>query len=186
DLQVLKWYPLLNMEIFGPISGAHVNPAVSIAHLIINKPSILEIVVYIVAQLIGGVSGYGLLMVITPTKYYNVSGHCLNLPHTELKDWQAVAAEFLMTFVMLLAVCATWDKRNAKIQDSVSLRIGLLVATLNMIGGTYTSTSMNPARSFGPAIWKGDLRHHWIYWVGPLLGSIVASLFYKYVLMRFE
>ncbi|CAH0557414.1 unnamed protein product [Brassicogethes aeneus] len=175
---------MILVHTFGPISGAHLNPVVTISYMIINRLSLKETFVYFIAQFLGALTGYGLLMVITPLKYYDVPGHCMTLPNPELETWQAVTCEFLLTFVLIVAACATWDTRNENSLDSVSIRFGLLIAALSIIGSPYTGTSMNPARSFGPALWKGDMRSQWIYWIGPTLGSVVGSYVYKLLFLK--
>ncbi|CAH1955840.1 unnamed protein product [Acanthoscelides obtectus] len=148
------------IQMFGHISGAHINPVVSLAALMVDEISYLEIPVYIVSQVLGCLAGCGLQ--------------------------KALGVEIILTTILVLAVLATWDKRNGNNMDSVALRIGFLVGVLNLAAGSYTGASMNPVRSFGPAVWSNDFRSHWVYWVGPTIGSLIATITYKYSFLRVE
>lgn len=142
-------------------------------------------ILYIISQILGAIAGYGILMVLSPGDIFNTSsGICLTLPHNTVSEVQALFIEFILTFSLVLTVCAVWDPRNNKLQDSASIRIGLTVATLCFAGGAYTGTSLNPARSLAPALWNWDWRSHWLYWLGPMLGGLAAALFSKHVLQR--
>lgn len=81
----------------------------------------------------------------------------------------------------MLTACAIWDPRNSKNSDSVAIKFGLIVCALATIVGPYTGCSMNPARSFAPALWNAHWTNNWIYWVGPVVGSLLASLSYKLI-----
>ncbi|XP_049822301.1 aquaporin AQPcic isoform X2 [Aethina tumida] len=172
------------IHILGPISGALVNPVVSLAYWMFGKCSVMDMLVYIVAQILGSIAGYGILMVLTPKLYYDENDHCMNLPSNLIDEWQGFGVEVVLTFVLMLANCATWDPKNKHISDSVSLRIGLTVVILNLVGNSYTGASMNPARSFGPAIWNNNWTSFWIYIFGPLIGGVLGTVFYKYILLK--
>lgn len=79
----------------------------------------------------------------------------------------------------MMVACAVWDNRNAKNTDSVPIRFGFTVTALALAFGPYTGCSMNPARSLAPAIWNNQWSHHWIYWFGPIGGSLLSSFMYK-------
>lgn len=129
------------VQIFGCISGAHFNPAVSISAFICKKIDINTTCIYFVAQLIGSWLGFGLLKVLTPISIFNqtsgnssvvpTAGLCMTLPHSTVSPWLAVWIEFVATAVLILTCCAcAWDKRNANHHDSLPLRFGLTVAGL--------------------------------------------------------
>nr|CAD7453571.1 unnamed protein product [Timema tahoe] len=153
--------------LIGHISAAHLNPAVSVAAIILGKINIPMAVVYILAELSGGIAGFGLLQVITPDSILRSKSNgsccalCVTLPHPELSAFQAVLAEALATSVLILVVCAVWDKRNERNTDSVPLRFGFTVMAIASAEGPYTGASMNPARSLGPVIWTGVWESHW-------------------------
>lgn len=183
---------MIVVQIFGCISGAHFNPAVTIAALICKKVDVNTMCIYFVAQLIGAFMGFGLLKVVTPVSIFNQTsgsavGLCTTIPHASVSPLQAVLIEFVATAVLILTCCAcAWDKRNANHHDSLPLRFGLTVAGLacaivslkyrligfivvifvliktNLLQGPYTGASLNPVRSLAPAIWHGDFAFHWV------------------------
>nr|CAI5842227.1 unnamed protein product [Callosobruchus analis] len=177
------------IQMFGHISGAHINPVVSLAALMVDEISYLETLVYIISQILGCLTGCGLQKVVTPLqheKQYPERGICVNAPHETLTDWKACGVEIILTAILVFAVLATWDKRNGNNMDSVALRIGFLVGVLNLAAGSFTGASMNPVRSFGPAVWSNDFTSHWIYWIGPTIGSLIATITYKCSFMRVQ
>ncbi|XP_063229646.1 aquaporin-like isoform X2 [Bacillus rossius redtenbacheri] len=176
------------IQIIGHITDAHLNPAVTAAAVILDRMTLPVSAVYVLSQLAGGVLGYGMLLVVTPRSALEAAAPngsrcalCVTLPHAELSAPQAVLAEALVTAVLILVVCSVWDPRNAANTDSVPLKFGFTVAAIAAAEGPYTGASMNPARSLGPVIWTGVWSYHWVYWVGPMLGAVVAAYTYKLV-----
>lgn len=98
-------------------------------------------------------------------------------PH--LNPAQGVAAEALATGVFVFFACGVWDSRNAKNTDSTAIKFGFCIAILALAFAPYTSCSLNPARSFGPAVWINFWDDHWIYWLGPIGGAIISALIYR-------
>ena len=92
---------------------------------------------------------------------------------------QRFVVEVIATGILMFMTCAVWDSRNVKYGDSVAIKIGLTVSVICMAVGPYTGCSMNPARSFGPALWNNSWLNHWIFWFGPITGSFNASALYK-------
>lgn len=176
------------IQIFGCVSGAHLNPAVTAAAFIYKLVTLPMAGVYFVAQMLGGFIGFGLLKVVVPPEAIRANnatvGLCTTVPHPSIGPIQAVSIEFLITMVLIMVCCAVWDPRNSKTHDSVSLRFGFTITALACAAGPWTGGSMNPARSFGPAIWNGDFQSHWIYWVGPMASAIVTAITYKAVFWR--
>lgn len=91
--------------------------------------------------------------------------------------------EVLATGVLVFFACAAWDPRNGKNGDSLSLKFGLCIVMLSFAVVPFTGCSLNPARTFAPAAWNGYWKNHWVYWVGPLLGSIISALIYRCLFM---
>ncbi|XP_063903257.1 aquaporin AQPcic-like isoform X2 [Zophobas morio] len=173
------------IQIFGHISGAHVNPAITLCAVIMGEISLTSVPIYVSSQIAGSLTGYALLTAVTPDKYLDTAGHCATAPHMEISLIQACVVEFLATFIMALAICASWDPKNSSKGDSVPIRIGLIVFLLNISAGAYTGASMNPARSLGPIVWNHYRWYtHWVYWVGPVLGAVLAGHFYKKVFLK--
>lgn len=129
------------IQIFGYISGAYINPSVTVAALIYEKLTVKMAMFYIIAQIIGSFIGVGLLRVVAPSKLLNEtteSGFCMTMPHSDLSDVQALAIEFIATSVLVMANLAVWDHRNEKYQDSVPLRFGFVVFVLSCTAGPLT------------------------------------------------
>lgn len=163
----------------GTVSGAHVNPAVSIAMFVNKRISALELVYYIVGQLIGAVLGSLVLF------YFLTSS---NLPTTnfgqngfgELTMGGAFIVEFILTFVFVLVIIiVTGKKGNAQFAGLV---IGLTLVLIHLLGIPLTGTSVNPARSFGPALFAGGeaMSQLWLFFLSPILGAILAAVVGKF------
>ncbi|CAG9813987.1 unnamed protein product [Phaedon cochleariae] len=171
---------LLIIQAFGHISGAHLNPAVTIAAVLMRMMSPLLGVIYVAAQFIGALLGFALLKILIPEDYIN-DGLCMTSPHKLITTMQALAIEIIITAVLIIVILAVWDKRNADKPDSVAIRFGFVIAAISMVAGPLTGASMNTVRSFAPAVLLGNFKDHWIYWVGPNLGAIIGYGIYKYL-----
>ncbi|XP_075055229.1 aquaporin-2-like [Mixophyes fleayi] len=168
------------VQAIGHISGAHLNPAVTLAFLVGSKISFLKCVCYILAQMLGALTGAGLLYEFTPT---HVRGNfAVNSLSNNTSAGQAVAVELFLTMQLVLCVFGTTDSRRTDNTGSPALSIGLSVALGHLLGIYFTGCSMNPARSFGPAVIMGSYDYHWVFWVGPMAGAIFGSLIYNYLL----
>ncbi|XP_058798980.1 aquaporin AQPAe.a-like isoform X2 [Phymastichus coffea] len=187
---------LIVIQCFGHISHAHVNPSMTVGSMILGLKSIQEGACYIIAQCIGAVLGYGLLKAITPAGYLSAfkfpsdseslhdpeyDNFCVTNLHPQVSALSGLLIEGISTAILMLIACAVWDKRNAHNTDSVAIKFGLSVCALATSVGPYTGCSMNPARSFGPALWNSNWDNHWVYWFGPIGGALLASLAYKTV-----
>ncbi|KAJ8684017.1 hypothetical protein QAD02_019809, partial [Eretmocerus hayati] len=177
---------LIVIQCFGHISEAHINPAVTVGAVVLGKKTIPEAMVYFVSQFFGAILGFGMLKVITPSDLLkakenaSTDSFCVTqLNHVH--PIQGLLIEGLSTAILMLVVCAIWDSRNAHNTDSTAIKFGLVVTCLANAVGPYTGCSMNPARSFAPALWNNYWNDHWIYWFGPLGGSLLATLGYKSV-----
>ncbi|XP_058164241.1 aquaporin-6 [Dasypus novemcinctus] len=159
-------------------SGAHVNPAVTLAFLVGSHISLPRAVAYVAAQLAGATVGAALLYGVTPGDIRGTLG--VNMVRSSISEGQAVAVELVLTLQLVLCVFASTDSRQAS--GSPAAMIGISVALGHLIGIYFTGCSMNPARSFGPAVIIGQFTVHWIFWVGPLTGAILASLIYNFIL----
>jgi len=167
----------------GGISGAHINPAVTIGMLVAGKIGGKDAVAYIIAQLIGGALGAFILMMI-------VKG----MPGFEMGEWalgangwgegyqngynttSAFLAEFVMTFLFLFTIFGATSKTgNATMAGAT---IGFALAAIHLFTIPITGTSVNPARSFGPAIFAGGeaLSQLWLFFVAPILGAVFAAI----------
>ena len=172
----------------GPISGCHVNPAVTIGFVVSGRMSIFEGISYWVAQVAGGIIGAGALYeVFRSTTLYSKSGTGLGTDgwgkHSMIGiPWGgAFAAEAILTFLFVLVVLVVTSRIGNS--NVAGVAIGFALATVHLIGIPITGTSVNPARSLGPAIFVGgDALHQvWLFLVAPLAGGIVAALVHRFL-----
>ncbi|NXX80751.1 AQP2 protein, partial [Urocolius indicus] len=173
------------VQALGHVSGAHINPAVTVACLIGSQVSLVRAVFYVVAQLLGAVVGAAILHEITPEDCRE--GLAINKLHNETTTGQAVTVELFLTFQLVLCIFASTDERREDNLGSPALSIGLSVALGHLLGIRYTGCSMNPARSFAPAAGFSSLDSSLslspqVFWVGPLIGAAAASIIYNYIL----
>lgn len=167
----------------GHVSGTHANPAVTIAMVVAKKMEITRAAGYIVSQLVGAALA-GLLLVVlfaspqAAAAHYGVTDVAPGFPLTG-----AILLEAVLTFFLVIAVFgAAVDKRAAPGMAGVA--IGLVLAFDILVGGNFTGAAMNPARAFGPAFVSNYWATQMVYWVGPIIGAVVAALVYSYGLME--
>lgn len=169
----------------GHISGAHINPAVTIPMAILKKIDIGNAAGYIVFQLIGGVLGSVAHMVFLPQgSQVNFGAHA---PGDAIgrNEFSALGIEIILTFFLLFVIFGTAVSKKAP-PGWAGFAIGMTVMMDLLVGIPLTGASMNPARSFGPALVSGAWASHWVYWVGPIIGGIIAAFLYQYVFIKKE
>ncbi len=160
----------------GNVSGCHINPAVSIAMLVSDKLSLKDFVGYIVAQFAGATVGAALLMLFVG-KDSGLGANALYKDDILL----SLLIEVILTFVFVLAILGVTSKvENSAVSGIV---IGLSLTLVHILGISFTGTSVNPARSFGPALFVGGdaLVNVWVFIVAPLVGGVLAALVYKFL-----
>lgn len=160
----------------GNISGCHINPAVSIAMLVSGKMSIKDFIGYVVAQFLGATAGAGILMALIG-KDYGLGTNGLFQDNIV----KSLIIEVILTFVFVIAILGVTSKvENGAVAGLV---IGLSLTLVHIFGIFFTGTSVNPARSFGPALLMGGdaLANVWVFIVGPLVGGVLAALVYKFL-----
>ncbi|XP_029447129.1 aquaporin-4-like [Rhinatrema bivittatum] len=167
------------VQCFGHISGAHINPAVTVAMVCTRKISLAKSVFYIFAQCLGAIVGAGLLYLITPADVMGSLG--VTMVNEDLSAGHGLLIELIITFQLVFTIFASCDSKQNATTGSIALAIGLSVAIGHFFAINYTGASMNPARSFGPALIMGKWENHWVYWVGPILGAVLAGAFYDYI-----
>lgn len=175
---------------FGDISGGHFNPAITLGCTLVGALSIPLSVCYFFAQILGGMLGAAFVRAVYPLEIYkNIIGGStvLNYNHGVKPGW-GIMIEALLTFIIVLTFLhSVVDKRS----QLAPLSVGVSVSACSFVGAFPTGGSMNPARSLGPAVafsvyadYVDDLvwKYHYIYWVGPFAGTLVAALMYRFVL----
>ena len=167
----------------GNISGCHINPAVSLAMLVSKKMSGKDFVGYVVAQVIGALAAAGLLMTIGKMCSPVITGLGTNgygdASFVHLNMTGALIVEVVLTFIFVLVILGVTSRDN--FASVAGLVIGLALAFVHIIGIPLTGTSVNPARSLGPAIFAGGeaLSQVWVFIVAPLVGGLIAALVWK-------
>ncbi|XP_049816335.1 uncharacterized protein LOC126263292 [Schistocerca nitens] len=157
------------------VSEGHLNPAVTLGAALRGDITLPAAAVYVIAQLAGSSLAYGLLLAVMPE---SVTCDCTTVPKQGCTEAQAFGIEAMGATGLVMTAHAIWDRRNRGTGDAAPVKLGLLVSSYALASGHYTGGSMNPARSFGPAIWHNIWDGHWVYWVGPMTGSVLASLVY--------
>ncbi len=160
----------------GNVSGCHINPAVSIAMLVSGKLGIKDFIGYIVAQFAGAIAGAAALMGIIG-KDYGLGANGL----FEGSVGKSFLVEVILTFVFVIAILGVTSKvENGAVAGIV---IGLTLTLVHIFGIHFTGTSVNPARSFGPALFVGGdaLTNVWVFIAAPLVGGVLAALVYKFL-----
>uniref|UniRef100_A0A672G0J9 Aquaporin FA-CHIP-like n=1 Tax=Salarias fasciatus TaxID=181472 RepID=A0A672G0J9_SALFA len=165
-------------QALGHISGAHLNPAVTLGMLASCQISVFKAVMYIVAQMLGSALASGIVYGTRPDGNADLGLNALN----GVTASQGVGIELLATFQLVLCVIAVTDKRRRDVTGSAPLAIGLSVCLGHLAAISYTGCGINPARSFGPALIMKDFKDHWVYWVGPMCGGVAAALIYDFLL----
>jgi aquaporin Z len=158
----------------GHLSGAHINPAVTLAFWAARRFPTTEVVPYIIAQCSGAVAASLVLRgALGP-----VGDLGATLPHIPVPA--AFAIEWLLSFALMFVIMAVaTDDRVAG--GFAAIAVGLTVGFCALMGGPITGASMNPARSFGPAVAGGLWQGHWLYWVAPVTGMIAAGWTYDFL-----
>lgn len=171
-------------QTIGHVSGCHVNPAVTLGLVVGRKIGLIKGCLYIGTQCIGAIVGAAILQAIVPEGFRGVEGLGRTDVGPKVTVGQAVAVEMLITMVLVMIVfAAAADSVNvATVKGSAPLAIGLSITTCHLFAVPLTGSSMNPARSLGPAVILQNFNNHWVYWVGPLLGAVLAAVFYQVVL----
>lgn len=160
----------------GNISGCHINPAVSIAMLVSGKLSVKDFIGYLIAQFAGATAGAAVLMAFVG-KESGLGANALYEGNIAL----SILIEIILTFVFVIAILGVTSKiENSAVSGIV---IGLTLTLVHILGISFTGTSVNPDRSFGPALFVGGdaLANVWVFLVAPLVGGVLAALVYKFL-----
>jgi len=166
----------------GHVSGGHLNPAVSLGMIVGGRISVLQGLLYIPAQLVGGIVGSALTYACTPLAQRLQNNLGVTEPGAGVLTGQAFGLELLFTFVLVFFVFSITDPIKKVEAYGVCLGIGVCILVCHVCLIPYTGCGINPARSFGPAVVMGKFHaDHWVYWIGPFVGAILAALIYTFV-----
>ncbi|XP_069704193.1 neurogenic protein big brain-like isoform X2 [Periplaneta americana] len=163
-------------QCFGHVSGAHVNPAVTVAMAVTRNITPLRALMFVTAQCGGGIAGAALLYGVTTPGYMgNLSATVSHLP-VHLNAWERFGVEFILTFIVVFTYFVSMDTYR-KWLGSSALTIGSAYLACTLV----SMPSMNPARTLGPAFVMNKWDNHWVYWFGPMLGGMVSGLIYEFI-----
>lgn len=167
----------------GNVSGCHINPAVSLGMLINGKISAKDFVGYIIAQFLGATAGAaGLWLVFGSNESLGANGYGGGISALGVGAVGAGIVEVVLTFIFVLAVLGVTSKvENSAVAGVV---IALTLVLVHLIGIPFTGTSVNPARSFGPAVLQGGmaLRQLYVFIIAPLVGALAAGLVHRFLI----
>ena len=155
----------------GHISGAHINPAVTIGFWLGKKFDKKDVLPYIISQILGAIFASLLILFVL--------GGDAFVGATLPKDgnfMQSFYLEIILTFFLIFVIVGS---TSSKYPQFAGLAIGLTVGLDALVGGPISGASMNPARSFGPALVSGNFSYHWVYWASPILGAALAVFAYN-------
>jgi len=168
-------------QCIGHVSGCHINPAVTLGLFVGRKIGLVASILYIIFQCIGGLIGAALLLAIQPgNENPKTIPGITSFNPDDVSAGQAFLVEFVITFVLLLTVYAAAADEGNEVKGSAPLAIGLAIGIAHLFAGPITGPSMNPARSFGPAVvGRGrGLEQLWVYWLGPICGGVTGAITY--------
>ena len=182
----------------GNVSGCHINPAVSLGFFVSGRMNVTDLIGYVASQLLGGIAaGFAMLgisksfnpEIVSSYEQYGYSltslgtnGFGENGGFLQINMWGALAVEIILSFVFVIAVLGVTAKKEYS--SVAGLVIGVALTAVHLFGIPFTGTSVNPARSFGPAIVRavtGDITPFtqvWVFIVGPLAGAVLAAIIY--------
>jgi aquaporin-4 len=170
---------------FGHVSGAHINPAVTISMIVTRRINIKDGIAYIVFQIIGAIAAAASYKAFLPDigakVNFGTQGGPSALIHSSMAS--GVAIEAILTFFLVTVIFMTAVHKKAA-AGMYGLAIGGIIFLDHLVGVPLTGASMNPARTLGPAIISGYWDFHWIYWVGPIVGAVIAGLVMNYIFVK--
>jgi aquaporin Z len=167
----------------GGISGCHINPAITLGVFLSGRMNAKDCAMYMIFQVIGAIIGAALLYLLTSTSDGAIVGTGANDLQLGVTAIGGLLAEIIFTCVFVLVVLGATSKTNGATNNFAGLAIGLALVLVHLVCIRYTGTSVNPARSIGPAIFQGGtaLTNLWIFIVGPFIGGACAACIWKLI-----
>ena len=168
----------------GGISGCHINPAITLGVYLSGRMNAKDCGMYMLFQVIGAIIAAALLALIVSTDPGLARGTATGANACASGNlWNGLIVEFVLTFIFVLVVLGATAKTNGATNNFAGLAIGLALVLIHLVGINYTGTSVNPARSIGPALFEGGaaLEQIWIFILGPLAGGALAAGVWKLI-----
>jgi len=172
---------------FGHVSGAHINPAVTIPMVITGKLGVRDGIAYVASQVAGAVVASATIAAILPALASTVAfaGHTGPSELIEGNVGSAFLVEVVLTFFLVLAIFMGIVHKRAP-AGWHGFVVGGVITVIHLVGVPLTGASVNPARSFGPVVFSGMWEFHWLYWAAPIVGGIIAGVLAKHVYVARE
>lgn len=169
----------------GPVSGCHINPAVSLAAFVAGRMSLKDMGLYWVAQFLGAVAGAAIIGMIAQTGFANLGANGFDAGSPGGYGLQAALIfEVVMTAIFVVVILGvSGDQKHGPF---AGLAIGITLAVIHIVGIQVTGVSVNPARSFGPAVLQGGeaLSQVWLFFAAPALGALIGALLYRFKVLE--
>ncbi|MFQ5969174.1 MAG: MIP/aquaporin family protein [Nitrososphaerales archaeon] len=156
----------------GKLSGGHINPAVSLPFWLLKRMHHRDLAGYITFQFIGATIGSTIALLAWGNEFWSVNG-ALTLPGSGISFLEAFIAETVMTFILVISILIMLSHHNTA--KFTPLVVWIVIGLQVMLGAQISGTSINPARSFGPAIVTNVLQDLWIYLTAPIIGAVLAA-----------
>lgn len=176
---------------FAFVSGAHINPAVTVALMATRRISAKQGLVYVAAQVVGAILGTACVFGLDSAVFTAAGGGCNAIPSAAAISnnyGAAFGVEFMGTALLVLTVFAATDPAQGEeiihINALAPVAIGWAVFLAHLVAIPITGTGINPARSFGPAVVHGCWDGQWLFWVAPILGGVLAGVVFDFVLNK--
>lgn len=169
----------------GPVSGCHVNPAVSLAAFVAGRMSLKDMGLYWVAQFLGAVAGAAIIGLIAKTGFASLGANGFDAGSPGGYGLQAaVIFEVVMTAIFVVVILGvSGDQKHGAF---AGLAIGITLAVIHIVGIQVTGVSVNPARSFGPAVLQGGeaLNQVWVFFVAPAVGAVLGAVLFRFKVLE--
>ena len=165
----------------GGISGCHINPAITLGCYLSARMNSKDCGMYMIFQVIGAIIAAAVLYLIVSTSPGLAEGTTTGANACAASQTNGLIVEIVLTCIFVLVVLGATAKTNGATNNFAGLAIGLSLILIHLVGIHYTGTSVNPARSIGPALFEGGqaLTDLWVFIVGPFIGSVIAALCWK-------
>lgn len=166
----------------GGISGCHINPAITLGQFLTGRMNAKDCGMYMVFQLIGAIIASAVLALIVASGDGDVSDNT-GANACAINVGNGLIVEIVLTMIFVLVVLGATSKVNGATGKFAGLAIGLSLILIHLVGIPFTGTSVNPARSFGPALFAGGvaLKHLWVFIIGPFVGAALAAGVWKFI-----
>jgi MIP family channel proteins len=172
------------VSVLGHISGAHLNPAITVGCWVTRRLGTLKSIGYVIAQLLGAAAASYVLTAILPESIWRPVSLGAPSLAPDFNRLNGMALEATLTFFVVFAFFATAIDSKEPASKTAGFVVGLTVAVDALFGLPFTGAAMNPARSFGPALAAHHWQNHGVYWVGPLLGGALAAFVYDLLFLH--